>query len=555
MLTITKDINVVSVGQRPVINLSQYDSDFTLVFNLYASMGAFTMPSGTTAQIQGTKTDGNGYSAAASVSGNTVTVTGHVQMTAAAGPNVYEIAIFNGEKRLSTINFILMVERAALDSDTVSSESVIKDLSNIPEAVEQAEAAADRAEEAARTLTIDQTLTQSGQAADAKVTGDEINDLKEDLRDISVAVETLIPETLTLSVGLMNKYGQETSTTAYEHGLLQVAPQERYQIDAFYYGGNFPAVVFLNGSTVVSFINGTGDRTEYADIVTVPNNADTMVVNGRVADFRAEASRVVEKKVLKIQSGSAVEVGKDASRYEYTDINTAIINNADSIVLVDYGTYETEIQNLATNKRIIGKDVDLCILNGTNKDYDTPPIEIAGGIVKNFTVNMINAESAEHKGYCLHSDNANTKNNTLLVDNCKFKCTGQHAVGIGLRPDETLIFENCYFEQLDEGADLNPIYIHNGAGTNPAIVKFHNCYFRGHEYCMKLQGWGSGNDVRFEFINCTCLSDIYGVSDSCVWTDYASGSTHDTNRLHEFSGKFTLLPTSHGNNIAVLNSN
>ena len=38
-----------------------------------------------------------------------------------------------------------------------------------------------RAEEAARTLTIDNTLTQSGQAADAKKTGDEITALKNDL--------------------------------------------------------------------------------------------------------------------------------------------------------------------------------------------------------------------------------------------------------------------------------------------------------------------------------------------------------------------------------------
>lgn len=395
---------------------------------------------------------------------------------------------------------------------------------------------ASQAAESARTLTID------------------VGGLKEDLSDISATVETLISKELTLSVGLMNKYGTASSATMYENGSLQVSPQERYQIDAFYYGGNFPAVVFFSGASVVSFINGTGDRTEYADTVTVPNNADTMVINGRIADIRAKASKVLENKVLKIQSGSAVDVGKDASRYEYTDINTAIVNNADSVVLVDYGTYETEIQNLTTNKRIIGKDVDLCILNGTNKDYDTPPIEIAGGIVKNFTVNMINAESASHKGYCLHSDNVATVDNTLHVENCKFKCIGQHAIGIGVRSGETVVFENCYFEQLDNAVDTNPVYLHNSTGANPSVVRFHNCYFRGYAYCMKLQAWGSGNNVQFEFINCTCLSDTYGVTDECVWTDYVSGSTHDTNRLHEFSGKFTLLPTSHGNNIAVLNS-
>lgn len=58
-------------------------------------------------------------------------------------------------------------------------------------ATEAAGAAAESAEEAAesaRTLTIDATLTQSGQAADAKKTGDEISQLKEDFDDIGLSV-------------------------------------------------------------------------------------------------------------------------------------------------------------------------------------------------------------------------------------------------------------------------------------------------------------------------------------------------------------------------------
>lgn len=47
-----------------------------------------------------------------------------------------------------------------------------------------AEDAADRAEEAARTLTIDDTLTESGQAADSKAVGDKIAGVKADLNDI-----------------------------------------------------------------------------------------------------------------------------------------------------------------------------------------------------------------------------------------------------------------------------------------------------------------------------------------------------------------------------------
>lgn len=182
-ITITRDLNVVSVGVPPVIHLSQYDSDFTLVFNLYASTGAFTMPTGTTAEIRGTKRDGNGYDAAASVSGSTVTVTGDEQMTAIAGQNMFEIATYYNNKRLNTINFILDVERAALDADTITSESVLRELDAIiqgaataTQAAEDAEDAADRAEEAADDL--------SGTVQQVATNTQDIAGLKDDLEQI-----------------------------------------------------------------------------------------------------------------------------------------------------------------------------------------------------------------------------------------------------------------------------------------------------------------------------------------------------------------------------------
>ena len=160
-ITITRDLNVVPIGVPPVIHLSQYDSDFTLVFNLYASTGALTIPSGTTAEIRGTKRDGNGYDADATVSGTTVTVTGDVQMTAIAGANIYELALYKNSKQLFTSNFILAVEPSALDGNTITSESVLKELNAIiagaataTEAAEDAEDAADRAEEAAQSIII-----------------------------------------------------------------------------------------------------------------------------------------------------------------------------------------------------------------------------------------------------------------------------------------------------------------------------------------------------------------------------------------------------------------
>ena len=193
MLTITKKLDMSPHGVPQVIRVSQYDSDFTLEFKLFASGGNFAISTGTTAEIRGTKQSGTGYSASATLDTSTkvVTVAGAAQMTAVAGMNIFEIVLKKNNKEISSANFCLMVERAALDADTITDESVLKELNAIIEsadtatqAAEEAEDAADRAEAAAQSLVIDPTLTLPGQPADAKATGDAIAGLEDDISQI-----------------------------------------------------------------------------------------------------------------------------------------------------------------------------------------------------------------------------------------------------------------------------------------------------------------------------------------------------------------------------------
>ena len=133
MITKTYQLDMHSGGVPVVVHLSQYDSDFSLVFNLYSSSGTFTVESGTTAAIRGTKSDGMGYSVNATldISNKKVTVAGDQQMTAVAGKQTFELTLTRNNKELNTANFILDVERAALDKDTLASDSVIKELVNV----------------------------------------------------------------------------------------------------------------------------------------------------------------------------------------------------------------------------------------------------------------------------------------------------------------------------------------------------------------------------------------------------------------------------------------
>ena len=209
------DLDIVPGGRVPVIKLNQYDDDFTLKMNLYARTGELTVSVGSTVEIRGTKTDGNGYSEDCTISGNVVTVTGDKQMTATAGKNIYEVVVKKSEKELSTTNFILDVERAAFDKDTLASESKIRELVNVIDRTDEIIAAAqqaDAAQEAIAALTTrsetaaqnastsEQNAAQSAQAAEQayqnldsvidQKTQDAIDEMAEAHEENMTAMET-----------------------------------------------------------------------------------------------------------------------------------------------------------------------------------------------------------------------------------------------------------------------------------------------------------------------------------------------------------------------------
>ena len=139
MITHVHRLDVVPDGAKTVVRVNQYDEDFNILFHLYAREGEFAVESGTTAAIRGTKPDGNGYSATCTLTVVTedgeddvqVLVAGHKQMTAAAGLGEFEITLYKSDQELSTANFTLSIERAALDKDTPASTSVVRELVNV----------------------------------------------------------------------------------------------------------------------------------------------------------------------------------------------------------------------------------------------------------------------------------------------------------------------------------------------------------------------------------------------------------------------------------------
>lgn len=154
MITYQEKIDMSPGGVPLVIHVNQYDQDFSIIFALYTSKGTLTVESSTTAKIRGTKTDGTGFSANVTIdiSAKTVTVTGDQQMTAVPGRCIYELTLTKSNKEVNTANFILDVEPAALDRNTIVSESKIMELLDVTDRADAIIAAAQQVEDALATL-------------------------------------------------------------------------------------------------------------------------------------------------------------------------------------------------------------------------------------------------------------------------------------------------------------------------------------------------------------------------------------------------------------------
>lgn len=150
MINTTYNLDLTPGGIPLVVHASQYDANSRfLVFNLLERDGAANLPNVVRAAIRGTKPDGNGfdyeavYAAATEIGPPSVTVPVTEQMTAIAGRVVCEIYLYMGTpatseqeasddyQQLGSANFILSVERSALDKDTLPSDSEIRQLVNV----------------------------------------------------------------------------------------------------------------------------------------------------------------------------------------------------------------------------------------------------------------------------------------------------------------------------------------------------------------------------------------------------------------------------------------
>ncbi len=164
MVSYELDLNTKTGDVLPRLHVSQYNKGQAVECLIYDGNSPIEIPSGATAMVNGTKPDNTGFEYSATASGSTVTFTITEQMTAVAGEVTCEVVIFKDEERVGTINFLLVVEPAALADDTVISETDLPVIQRIPEYLAEAEGYVQDAEEQAGIAELWATGGEGGQA-------------------------------------------------------------------------------------------------------------------------------------------------------------------------------------------------------------------------------------------------------------------------------------------------------------------------------------------------------------------------------------------------------
>lgn len=137
---------------NPGAYLSQYDVGRQILILLYDDTGKYIPSAGSTVHIRATKPSGFGFDVACTWLQNTVTVTVTDEMSNESGSFAAELRIEKDGNILGTANFLWNVERSTHLNGTVDGNTEARGLyQDILDAIDDAEAAAEEAREAAET--------------------------------------------------------------------------------------------------------------------------------------------------------------------------------------------------------------------------------------------------------------------------------------------------------------------------------------------------------------------------------------------------------------------
>ena len=263
----------------------------------------------------------------------------------------------------------------------------------------------------------------------------------------------------------------------------------------------------IDGTGAVSSVNSVSPD-QYGNVQLVAGDIQALDSQSVQAHLDDDEQDIADLKTA-INGFHVIHVNANGTG-NYTTISAAVTAASDGdTILVHPGTYTESVHAYGKKINIKGIDKETCILQYSGLNYTNPPLEMAKGSVENLTINCLNSGSqGSNPAYCVHIDSDNEANQTLLFRNVRFYNPVHQAVGIGLRHNFELVFDNCEFEAADQAA----LYCHDWETADSSADKsnqkliVHNCTLRNNSLSkatIMLQSQElSTNCATCEFVGC-----------------------------------------------------
>ena len=353
---------------------------------------------------------------------------------------------------------------------------------------------------------VDSTLTQSGQAADGKATGDKLSSLSEDQDKIRSMFKTK-EQYLNKDEAVKGYWSSDDQDWFPDNEYYYAYPKKiRIPEGTYYYhyvSRTFSTVRFSDGRVMkLSELGATQDTkssftiTEPGTLAVTatlefPNISDVILTN-----FPYDGSYfygVYSVSIPQLEIGINIIIVDNSGNGDFLEIQDALESIWDSddrytiLIMPSHTPYkrfstirrlndDLVFSNVKPKKiSIIGVDKTSCIVKSSTGDYQSPPAEILiDGSIKNLTFIMGHSEqspTATKGGYCIHMDcrSLNDVGCKTIISNCDFEDSTAPCLGIGLHENEEFIFENCTFKTT---ADRN-YQPHDGYSVTYAL----GCFF------------------------------------------------------------------------------
>lgn len=294
LISIKRNVDLQPGLNAPaVFNCSQSDKGTTIMLGLMNGGNDYTVPSGVTITIRGSRSNGAVFTpTSATFSGSTVSFTLTEEMTDTAGPTLCEAVLEQGNNVLGTANFIINVEGSPMGADvppvftdaawtwmlgklTTETVPALGDdvISSIQGKVDKSQGSTN-AKKFLRVNTsgnvslasTDKTLLVADQIADAKETGDQIRALDAEIDGVATtlggSISTLNGITTDLQSSKLNK-NQGTSNA----GKTMVVDSS---------GNIVPGDVPITIDDTLSIADAAADAKAAGDAIALKANASTI---------------------------------------------------------------------------------------------------------------------------------------------------------------------------------------------------------------------------------------------------------------------------------------